>query len=69
MILKPHNIKYSTTIVVGEEDYENLDIEQNVEVTPSPIKFALFQERWRTPVETVELLKKTIEIIKTNFIK
>lgn len=59
---------YSITVKVNGE-YESIEIvqEENV-VGRNAIKVKVFEERWRTPQDYVELLKKTIIVIEKNFI-
>ena len=58
---------YSININVQGE-LESLDIiqEENV-VGRNAIKVSLYQDRWRTVDDTIELLKKTIIAIEKNF--
>lgn len=58
-----HNFK-----VKGE--FETLDIiqEENVIGGREAIKLKFFEERWRTPEETIEMLKKIIIILEKYFI-
>lgn len=64
---------YSINLKVKSEyetnNYETLNIiqEENV-IGRNAIKIDLFQERWRTPEETIELLKKVIITLEQNFI-
>jgi len=63
-----YQTSYATTAKVNGE-YESIDIvqEENVEGR-NAIKVKLFEERWRSPGDTVELLKKAIIVIEQNFI-
>ncbi len=58
---------YSINLKVGGQ-FESLDIvqEENVEGR-NAIKVKFFEERWRTPEEVVELLKKVIIVVEKNF--
>jgi len=49
-------------------DYETLDIvqEENI-IDRNAIKVSFFEERWRTPEDTIELLKKIIAIVEKDF--
>ena len=59
---------YATNLKVGGE-FESLDIiqEENVEGR-NAIKVKFFEERWRTPEDTIELLEKVIIVIKRDFL-
>ena len=59
---------YSTTVRVNGE-YENIDIvqEENT-VDRNAIKVKFFEERWRTPKDTIELLEKVIIVVRENFL-
>ena len=63
-----HQSSYSYTVKVNEE-YESLDIVQEENVKGrNAIKVKFFEERWRTPEHTVELLKKIIIVLEKDFI-
>lgn len=53
---------YSANIKVKGE-YETLNIIQEFSDRKA-IKFNFFQERWRTPKDTIELLQKAIIVIE-----
>lgn len=59
---------YHTNIKVGGE-YESIDIVQEENVpNRHAIKVKIFEERWRTPKDTIEFLKKVIIVIERDFI-
>ncbi len=52
-----------------KEEYENLEIIQEENIPDrNAIKVKFFEERWRTPKETIEFLKKIIIVIEKNFL-
>ena len=59
---------YSITVKVNGE-YESIDIiqEENVKGRDA-IKVKFFEERLRTPKDTIELLNKVIIVIRENFL-
>lgn len=63
-----YQTSYSYNLKVNG-DFETLDIvqEENV-VDRNAIKVKVFEERWRTPEDTVELLKKIIIVLERDFI-
>jgi hypothetical protein len=63
-----YQTSYAYTVKVNGE-FESLDIvqEENA-IDRNAIKISLFAERWRTPEETIELLKKAIIVIEKDFL-
>lgn len=59
--------KYNGNYMV-DGDYEDVEIVQEEDETRKAIKLTLYQDRWRTPKNTVEYLEKVIGIIKEHFI-
>ena len=59
---------YAYNLKMNKDDYETLDIiqEENVE-DRNAIKIKLYDERWRTPKDTIEMLKKIIIILEEDF--
>lgn len=59
---------YNHNFKVGG-DYESVEIIQEENVPDrSAILVKFFQERWRSPEEYVEFLKKVIIVIEKNFL-
>ena len=68
MKIKPYETKYAHDFKI-KGNYEGVTITENIEVKEKPIiKIELFQERWRSPQETIDLLEKVVGLIKDNFI-
>ena len=60
---------YAINLKVNGE-YESVNIVQEEGVVDrNAIKVSFFEERWRTPEDTVELLKKVIIVLEKNFLK
>ncbi len=57
---------YTFNIMVGGH-IDSIDIIQEENEPRQAITVKFFQDRWRTPKDTVELLEKVIVIIKDNF--
>lgn len=60
--------KYSVDLMMNG-DYESVEIlqEENVDKR-NAIKIKMFEDRWRSPKETVDFLKKIITLLEDNFI-
>lgn len=59
---------YSINLKVNDE-YENMDIVQEENVSRrNAIKVKFNDERWRSPEETVEMLKKMIIVVEEYFL-
>ena len=63
-----YQTSYSYTLKVGGV-FESLDIvqEENIE-DRNAIKIKVFEERWRTPENMIEFLKKIIIILEKDFL-
>ena len=63
-----YQTSYSYTLKVDGE-FESLDIvqEENIE-DRNAIKIKVFEERWRTPENMIELLKKVIIVLEKDFL-
>lgn len=62
--------RYTFTIEERDIDQDILQITQEENVKDrNAIKINFYQERWRTPEDTVEFLEKIIKIVKDNFVK
>ena len=63
-----YSIPLEVRTVTGE--FETLDIiqEENVKGR-NAIQIDFYKERWRTPEDTIELLKKIIIVLEEEFIK
>ena len=59
---------YAYNLKMNKDDYETLDIiqEENVE-DRNAIQIKFYDERWRTPKDTIEMLKKIIIILEEDF--
>jgi len=63
-----YQTSYSYTLKV-DGVFESLDIvqEENIE-DRNAIKIKVFEERWRTPEDTIELLKKVTIVLEKDFL-
>lgn len=65
-MLKPHEEHYNAFIPVHGE-IEDVAIIKDFQ-KDFRIKVELYQQRWRTPKEYIELYKRVIELIEIEFI-
>lgn len=51
--------------IIGTSDYDTYEITKSIE--NGNIKVNFYDERWRTPEETINVLMELIGVIKKNF--